>query len=279
MEALFRGETIELGDASESLRNIAARYRDVEAHFPGEIDSAALPYFADWLIENVHLVEITAYSDEDAYTIFETMNDRGLSLTPAEMLKGYLLANISESDRRLEANRVWKERVRDLNELGKDEDADAIKAWLRSQYAQTIRERKKGAIAGDFDRLGTEFHRWVHEHARDLHLDRSSDFAHFIQRDFNFYARQYHRIRKASFEMTPGLEPIFFNARHDFTLQYTLLLAPLSPSDDEHILTRKLRIVASFLDILLARRLWNFRSIAYSTLQYSMFIVMRGNPG
>jgi hypothetical protein len=75
--------------------------------------------------------------------------------------------------------------------------------------------------------------------------------------------------------MTPGLEPVFYNARHDFTLQYTLLLAPLSPSDDDRTLTRKMRIVASFLDILLARRLWNFRSIAYSTLQYSMFVVMR----
>jgi hypothetical protein len=35
-----------------------------------------LPFFIDWLIENVHLVEITAYSNDDAYTIFETMNDR-----------------------------------------------------------------------------------------------------------------------------------------------------------------------------------------------------------
>ena len=34
------------------------------------------------------------------YTIFETMNDRGLSLTPADMLKGYLLANISDSEQR-----------------------------------------------------------------------------------------------------------------------------------------------------------------------------------
>ena len=53
-----------------------------------ELAEHALPYFIDWLIENVHLVEITAFSDEDAYTIFETMNDRGFSLTPTEMLKG-----------------------------------------------------------------------------------------------------------------------------------------------------------------------------------------------
>jgi hypothetical protein len=33
------------------------------------VTEAALPYFVDFGIENVHLVEITAYSDEDAYTI------------------------------------------------------------------------------------------------------------------------------------------------------------------------------------------------------------------
>ena len=48
------------------------------------------------LTEKVRLFEIRAASDEDAYTIFETMNDRGLSLTPLDMLKGYLLANIGE---------------------------------------------------------------------------------------------------------------------------------------------------------------------------------------
>ena len=43
--------------------------------------------------------EIEAYSDEDAYTIFETMNDRGLSLSLPEMLKGYVLANIRHGGR------------------------------------------------------------------------------------------------------------------------------------------------------------------------------------
>jgi uncharacterized protein with ParB-like and HNH nuclease domain len=33
------------------------------------------------------MVKIIAYSDENAYTIFETMNDRGLNLTSTEMLK------------------------------------------------------------------------------------------------------------------------------------------------------------------------------------------------
>ena len=56
-----------------------ARFKDIEQNFSSEITPQALPYFLDWLLNNVHVVEITAYSDDDAYTIFETMNDRGLS--------------------------------------------------------------------------------------------------------------------------------------------------------------------------------------------------------
>src|SRR5260370_23018693 len=113
------------------------RYGDILDGFPHELSGLSLPYFVDWLVENVHLIEITAYCDGDAYTIFETMNDRGLSLTPADMLKGYLLANITDSERRTRASRMWKERVQALAEIGKDEDADGIKSWLRSQYAET----------------------------------------------------------------------------------------------------------------------------------------------
>ena len=94
MEALFEGETFDTTEAPESVQNLYDRYQDIDAAFPEELRDKALPYFIDWMLENVHLVEITAYSDDDAYTIFETMNDRGLSLSPTDMLKGYLLANI-----------------------------------------------------------------------------------------------------------------------------------------------------------------------------------------
>jgi uncharacterized protein with ParB-like and HNH nuclease domain len=87
MESLYGGQKFEENGHPESVSNILARYQDIEERLPDELGGDALPYFTDWLIENVHLVEITAYSDEDAYTIFETMNDRGLSLTPTDMLK------------------------------------------------------------------------------------------------------------------------------------------------------------------------------------------------
>jgi hypothetical protein len=229
----------------------------------------------DWLIENVHFVEISANTDEDAYTIFETMNDRGLSLSPTDMLKGYLLANIVDDTEKDRANEIWKRQLGALAEINKEEDADFLKAWLRSQYAQTIRERTRGASPRDFDKIGTEFHRWVRESREALGLERSADFLHLIEYDLAFYARQYRRLRRAATEFAEPLESVFFNAQHGFTLQYPVLLAPVHPDDPESVIDRKLRIVAAYIDILIARRLWNFRSIAYSTMQYAMFLVMR----
>ncbi len=275
MEALYGGETSDPSDGPESVKNIGARYKDIQQLFPSEIGERALPFFADWFIENVHLVEIVALSDDDAYKIFETMNDRGLSLTPLDMLKGYLLASITDDRKRLGAGKAWKEQLGPMADLGKDEDADAVKAWLRGQYAQTIRDRTRGAQPGDFDRLGTEFHRWVREHDDAIGLKASGDFVRFIERDMSFYVGQYARLREGSFQLEDGLESLYAIGWLEFTLQYPLLLAALKVDDSAAAVKRKVRIVASFIDIMLARRLWNWKSISYSTMQYFMFGVVK----
>lgn len=275
MESLFTGVKFDDDGQGESVENILRCYQDIEDNFLEELTGVTLPYFADWLIENVHLVEITAYSDADAYTIFETMNDRGLSLTSTDMLKGYLLANITDSGQRNDASSVWRKKIAILQEIGKEEDSDAIKAWLRSQYAQSIRERKRGAQSQDFDLIGTEFHRWVRDHEPDLKLKNGNDFARFIKEDFSFYTDQYAYIRGVAEMLTPGLEAIHFNAQNNFTLQYPVLLASLRRQDTSDEILRKLKIVSTYLDILIARRIWNSHAIDYSTMQYTMFLTMR----
>lgn len=279
MEALFSGQDYEAASATESVQNIVARYRDLDELMPDEIDEHALPYFADWLIENVHLVEIVATTDEDAYLIFETMNDRGLSLTPLDMLKGYLLANISDPHKRAEAAKVWRQRIEALRQLGKDEDADAVKAWLRACYAQSVRERHKGAENKDFERIGTEFHRWVASNAEFIGLNSSDDYFRFVHREMDFYTRQYERLRKASSQPMEGLEPVYHVACFNFTLQYPVLLAPLKVGDTPEMVDRKLRLVASFLDILLARRAVNYLSMTYGAMSYAVFLVMAAIRG
>lgn len=279
MEALFTENDLEINGQPESIRNVHARYRDIEALFPEEIKDETLPYFIDWLIENVHMVEITAYNDDDAYTIFETMNDRGLSLSPTDMLKGYLLANITDETKRTAAAQTWKHILQELTELDNEAPADFFKAWLRGQYALSIRERKKHAKPQDFDRLGTEYHRWVREQKDRMGLKKSDDFYQFIERDMRFYARHYTRLRKAAQVYCPPLEDLFYIAQLGFTLQYPVLLAPLKPGDNDALATQKIRTAAAFIENLLARRLWNWHSISYSTMQYAMFLVMKDVRG
>ena len=276
MNALFTGGSYNRDiQKEESIINILDRFQDIEDVFPDDLSGEVLPQFSDWLIENVYLVEITAYSDADAYTIFETMNDRGMSLTSTEMLKGYLLANITEPDRRGEASELWRNRVSSLKELGKETDANAVTAWLRSQHARDIRERSRGAQPRDFDLISTEFHRWVRDNTDVLTLIGPAEFHRFIYEDFDFYTLWYERLRRAANDLTDGLESVYFNAQNNFTLQYPVLLAPLRRTDPEEQIRCKIRIVASYIDSLIARRIWNGRSTAYSTMQYAMFVVIK----
>lgn len=274
MSALFKNEKFDVNGASESIQNIYYRYNEIEKLFPDDFDERVLIYFSDWLLQNVYMVEITAYTDEDAYMIFETMNDRGLSLSPLDMLKGFLLASITDKENRNKALIIWKKWSEKLRSIGKDEDSDAFKAWLRSQYAQSIRERKRGAGAKDFDKIGTEFHRWTKEKTEIIGLRRSEDYFTFINRDMQFYLNAFIILKNAAQKITEGLEPVYFNAKLAFTLQYPLILAPLTPDDSEEIMRRKMSIVSTFIDIIIARRVWNFKSIAYSTMQYAMFNIM-----
>ncbi|MFZ0151469.1 MAG: DUF262 domain-containing protein [Xanthobacteraceae bacterium] len=276
IDALYRNdEPFNRDGAPESVRNILDRYDDIDDLMPQEICTAARAMFADWLIERVYLVEIKTPSDDDGYAIFETMNDRGLPLSPTEMLKSHLLSNAGTDDTKIRLNVLWKRRIDELLEIDKEEDADAIKSWLRARHAEKIRERQAGAQPEDFDRIGTEFHRWVRDNGKRLGLLSPASYARYVEHDFEFYTSWYARLREASATLTPGREAIYCNALANFTLQYPLMLSSINPSDPEEVGWCKANVVASFVDILIARRLWNGRSIDYNTMQYAMFLALK----
>lgn len=274
-QALFADEPFEANGESEAVHTIVARYEDIKDHFPDSLRNGPLIHFMFWLINNVDLIEITTYSDDEAYTIFETMNDRGLSLSPTDMLKGYLLANIGSPEERARANELWKDRLLELSKLGKEEDANFFKAWLRAKYAESIRERKKGASNRDFEFIGTTYHKWIHDESKRIGLIKSVDFKNFVMHQFRSFSGHYMRIQQAAKRLTPGLEYIFYNAHNNFTLQYPLILAPLKVGDDQETVDRKIRLVAGYLDIFIMRRAVNFRTLDYSSIVYTMFNLMK----
>lgn len=276
MAALFEKEQYDGVDPNESVVNIVARFRDIEEWWSSDdLDARVLPFFADWLVEKLSLVEIVTSDDDMAYEIFETMNDRGLSLTPTEMLKGYLLSNLGSPADVSQADDLWRDEIQRLGEIDKAADSDFFKSWLRASYAESIRDRKRDAVPQDYDLVGTQFHRWVRDNSESIGLSNRADFRRFVSRDFVRMARHFEIIAQASSTLTPGLEAVYFDSRLGVPQLPMMLLASVTPDDADELATRKMRIVATFLDIFFMRRVVNFRNYGYSPMYYRLFIVTK----
>jgi len=281
IQALFGGKTFSSDGKDESIRTMFARYGDIEANDLMEELSDALPHFIYWLLTRVGLIEIATDNDSYAYAIFETMNDRGKPLSPVDMLKAYLLAPIEDPQVRTQANQIWKQHVSGLASLGgreepeRERDANCIKAWLRAQYAETIRERKANTADRDWELIGSVFHRWVRDHREPLGLGTADSNRKFMAESFPFFARAYQRVLAASKHYTQGLQAVYYNAHNDFTWQSTVLLAPLVETDDEVEVRRKMAVTATYLDIWLMRRAVNFIRVGYSSVSYAMMLLCR----
>lgn len=280
LQALFEtGEYNVPDDADASTVNMVERYNDIIEAFPKEIDAQVLPFFIDWFKERVVLVEILAYSDDNAYTIFETMNDRGLNLTPTEMLKGYLLSRFKDNALRKNTNDFWKKAIICLQGIDKEEDQKFIQAFLRAKYAVTIRQGKAGSKNEDFEKIGTRFHNWFRDNLKLVGLGKDSqeDFDRFINKDFKYYFDAYLRIAQARATLTKGLESVHYIEHWGIaaSLRDPLLLAPLLPSDSVETANQKINLVAKYIEIFCVRRSINFRTFAATSIRYTIYTLVK----
>lgn len=280
LESLFhRGSYDIQDDDDESTINMVHRYEDIAESFPDEIKGEAFPFFMDWLKYNVILVEITAYSDDNAYTIFESMNDRGLNLTSTEMLKGYLLSRLKSADDRLKANTFWKESIQSLHSFNKDEDQQFFQAWFRSQYADTIRQSKAGSSNEDFEKIGTRFHSWFRDNLAKVgaSAESSADFKEFIHTKMKFFMKAYTDILNAQAVEIKGLEHVFYIGHWGIapSLSVPLMLAPLRETDTTEVACRKVNLVAGYIEAFTVRRSVNFRKFGASSIRYTMYSLVK----
>lgn len=63
--------------------------------------------FIDYLFEQTTMIKIICYDEGFAIKLFTVLNDRGLDLSPADIIKAYLLQNLAE-DKRPSFIEVWK---------------------------------------------------------------------------------------------------------------------------------------------------------------------------
>lgn len=283
IEHLFQTPELEFEMESdikdESIQNIIERFEDITKLFPEDfITPGKLPIFIEWMLDKIIMVEVKAYSMENAYTIFETMNDRGLSLNPTEILKGFLLSKIEDDNKSDEMNSFWKNRIAEIKSITNiDGDLDFFRAWLRAKYAESIRPTKVGAENEDFELIGTQFHSWVKNNPTKTFLKQSDDFYFFIRSDFDFFSELYMKIFALRNESTVGFEEIYCSSFYPIadSLSYPLIISPISKIDGTSTIDDKIKICAKFIDIYTLTRVIIGKAITQSTIRYSMYDLVK----
>jgi hypothetical protein len=88
----------------------------------------------NYLKENVKIVQLVAQDEANAFTVFETLNDRGLDLSILDLVKNYLFGKCGQApDRLREVQRNWAQMMANLSNVPAD---DFLKAYWTSRYGR-----------------------------------------------------------------------------------------------------------------------------------------------
>lgn len=250
LDALFEEQDYvpSLGD-SLSVRNLWRRSQDVETLLR-DIPSEYYSRFVQWLLDRVVLAGIRAPDSGDAFRIFESMNDRGARLTPIDLIKSYLLANVGEDEAKL--NEDWRRMLAELTIERDDPLAPArfVKAALQAKYARL------DDGAGDMVEIDRAMNLWVRRNEAHLGLTEPDRFHSFVG-DLLRLATLHRTFLHASHTLQPDLQEIFFNERNGLDAQMIAILAAVHPGDPLPEAKEKARRIAAYIDRWYVLRILN----------------------
>ena len=252
-----------IAESDEGTKNVYARFNDIEDILDDEIKESSFAWFVDWVANKVVLFEIVVPTEHDAHKVFVTMNDRGLNLSPSEMLKGFLLSRITNSQKHKEAHTLWQDTIRVLKNIDNDEDSNFIRTWLRAKYAEGIRGKSKDDEKKDFELIGESYHRWLHDNKERVGLSTDDDYQNFVLDNFKKFSKIYLDLLKYSNTFDKEYEYIYYNASKDITLQYMLILSAIKDDDSDKVTQEKIKLVSKFIDCITSTRMISNKKNTY----------------
>ena len=100
-----------------------------------EIDKSAgiLYEFVNYLEKNVKVVRLVVPSEANAYTVFETLNDRGLDLTALDLVKNYIFGRVEGKPSVSGLYDEWLQMMSNLVNVRAD---DFLKTWWTSRHGR-----------------------------------------------------------------------------------------------------------------------------------------------
>jgi hypothetical protein len=251
LEALRDGKKFTITGKTLSVRNLWQRGEQLRDLLEERIDSENCARFADWMLDQVVMVAITAPDRLSGYRIFESMNDRGARLTPVDLLKSHLMSKVGDAeDEATELNDKWRAMLADLTASG-DDDPDTprifLKAALLAHWAQP-----GTADAGTID---TALHLWVKENPALIGLDRHGGYFRFMDTLIKLASHYAMFLRAARIvDHGNGVQSIYFNRVNGLNNQMALLLAAVQPGDSVSEARSKASLAANFLDLIFVTR-------------------------
>lgn len=88
--------------------------------------------FLAYILNNVVMIYVSASTLEDAFRLFSIMNDRGLKLTNADILKASNLEKVTDKEEKARLARRWEEIQDDLGD-----DFDRFLSYVRTMILKT----------------------------------------------------------------------------------------------------------------------------------------------
>ncbi|WP_341736751.1 DUF262 domain-containing HNH endonuclease family protein [Microcoleus sp. CAWBG640] len=95
-------------------------------------------FLGDTVAQRLLFIQISVEDELNAYTVFETLNARGLELTSTDLLKNYLFSLFQGPDDLKAAQRQWK---RIINMVQMEEFPAFLRYYLSLNYSRVRRER------------------------------------------------------------------------------------------------------------------------------------------
>lgn len=90
------------------------------------------------IVDDTTFVKIVSPSESDAFRLFETLNDRGLALNAADLIKNKLLSKCAEKNLTSEAVNVWRDII---DFVGEEEAVDFLRYyWIA--FHGNVRKRE-----------------------------------------------------------------------------------------------------------------------------------------
>lgn len=198
----------------------------------------AVKKLRDQILNYLKFILVTAKNEDDAYTIFETLNARGISLTSVDLIKNWIFKNYSTTHPDDSAKTTWSKVRSDISEFADLETF--FRHYWNSKYTSTSDERlyksfngclKKGVITN-----AKSFLKEVEDAAKRYHKICAPQKSDWSSKKEQVVAKHLDRINQYKVTQVRPLLLALIEARGKKLIDETEFIAVVKNLDNFHFL-------------------------------------------